>query len=141
MRAVFLSHENAMNVFAVMWISISPLGFGVLGPHCPFFSPDRPLPPPIDGDHHANPLTRAQRIWSEWQKGCLKKCDDSVRAYWVCREESGLLAPFKCGAVNDAMKTCLAECGRDEAGFLAFRERRTAEIIAETVAHAPAGSQ
>ena len=51
-----------------------------------------------------------------------------MRAFWVCRETQGMLAPFRCGEQNEGMKQCLAACGRDEEGYAAFRERRAAEI-------------
>ena len=99
---------------------------------------------PAHSPHHTRPLTAplffnpfcGQRIWSEWQKQCLKRCDDDVRTFWVCRETQGLMAPFFCGAESDGMKHCLQVCGRDEAGYAAFSERRAGEIEADILRRA-----
>ena len=85
-------------------------------------------------------LPRPQRIWGEWQKLCLKECDDDVRRYWVCREEEGLMAPIRCGEQNKAMNACLAACGRDEERFGAFRARRLDEIEDEILARQAAAA-
>ena len=92
--------------------------------------PSRPTPPP----HFFSPLL--QRIWSEWQKQCLKRCDDDVRAFWVCRETQGLMAPLRCGAQSEGMKSCLQACGRDEEGYAAFSQRRAGEIEADILRRA-----
>lgn len=88
-------------------------------------------PPPVVSPHPAS-----QRIWSEWQKQCLKKCDTDVKRFWVCREENGLLSPFRCTAENEAMKLALQTCGRDEVGFAAFRAKRVDEIERDILARA-----
>jgi hypothetical protein len=77
-----------------------------------------------------------QRIWSEWQKQCLKRCDDDVRAFWVCRETNGLMAPLNCGSQSEGMKACLQSCGRDEVGYAAFSQRRAGEIEADILQRA-----
>lgn len=83
-----------------------------------------------------SPLTLrlAQRIWAEWQKQCLKTCDDDVRRYWVCRQEQGMMTPFNCRADNEEMKVCLQTCGRDQIAFDAFREKRLDELESLLVA-------
>ena len=78
-------------------------------------------------------LSSPQRIWNEWQKHCLKVCDDEVRDYWICREEQGLWAPLRCGKESDAMKAALQACGRDEAAFGAYRDKRLTEVEADIV--------
>jgi hypothetical protein len=99
-------------------------------------SPSPPLPP------HCHSLTPTaatpflQRIWSEWQKQCLKRCDDDVRAFWVCRETHGLMAPVRCGGESEGMKGCLQACGRDEVGYAAFSQRRAGEIEADILLRA-----
>jgi hypothetical protein len=81
-----------------------------------------------------------QRIWGEWQKLAFKACDDTVRAYWVCRQEQGMLTPFKCRAANRAMNDCLGAYVRDEPKFEAFKAVKVAEIEAEQQAHAAAAA-
>lgn len=95
------------------------------------FHPTPFPPPPV-----VSPLPASQRIWSEWQKQCLKKCDTDVKRFWVCREENGLLSPFRCTAENEAMKLALQTCGRDEVGFAAFRAKRVDEIEKDILARA-----
>lgn len=74
------------------------------------------------------------KIYREWQKHCLKVCDDDVREYWLCREEHGFLTPLKCGDTNKAMQECLKKCGRDDAAYGAYKMRRLDEIEAEVLA-------
>ena len=66
----------------------------------------------------------------------MKKCDTDVKRFWVCREENGLLSPFRCTAENEAMKLALQTCGRDEVGFAAFRAKRVDEIERDILARA-----
>jgi hypothetical protein len=72
-----------------------------------------------------------QRIWGEWQKAAFKACDDSVRSYWVCRQEQGMLTPFKCRSENRAMNDCLGVRVRDEEKFEGFKARQMVQIEAE----------
>lgn len=39
-----------------------------------------------------------------------------------------MMTPFNCRADNEEMKVCLQTCGRDQAAFDAFRERRLDEL-------------
>ena len=39
-----------------------------------------------------------------------------------------MMTPFKCRGDNEEMKVCLQTCGRDQAAFDAFRERRLDEL-------------
>ncbi len=72
-----------------------------------------------------------QRIWGEWQKQCLRVCDEDVKRYWICKEEQGLSAPLNCRRESEAMKDALRECGRDEEAFALYRARRVDEIEAQ----------
>lgn len=84
-----------------------------------------------------------QRIFVEWQKLCLKTCDDDVRDYWICRQEAGLMTPLRCQPQNTVMQACLSVCTNDEANFRVYKARRLDEIEAlalgrsETLAAAP----
>ncbi len=71
-----------------------------------------------------------QRIYSEWQKLCLKTCDDELRLFWICRQEQGVLTPFKCQEENRGMHECLNVCSADEQGFTAYRTKRLDQIEA-----------
>ena len=71
-----------------------------------------------------------ERLWEQFQKACFRDCDADIKAYWVCRQEAGLLAPLRCSAESAAMKGCLQACGKDEARFDAFKERQLAEWAA-----------
>lgn len=75
-------------------------------------------------------LDCVQRIYSEWQKICLQRCDDEIRLYWICRQEQGLLTPLRCREENSVMTECLSACSTDEAGFNAHKAKRVAEIEA-----------
>lgn len=66
----------------------------------------------------------SQMLRIEWQKHALKACDDLVRKFWLCRQETGLLVVLKCREENSAMEKCVAERTRDEVAFAAFREER-----------------
>ena len=68
-----------------------------------------------------------ERLWEQFQKVCFTECDPDIKAYWVCRQEAGLLTPLRCGAESAAMKGCLQACGKDAARFEAFKEARLAE--------------
>jgi hypothetical protein len=74
------------------------------------------------------------RIYREWQKHCLKVCDDAVRDYWLCREDNGLMTPFKCQDTNANMHKCLQECGQDEVAYNTYKARRLDEIELEVMA-------
>jgi hypothetical protein len=78
-----------------------------------------------------------QRVYKEWQKQCLTTCDDDVRVYWICRQEEGLMAPFRCGPQNAAMNTCLNTCTTDPVKFGVYRDKRMAEIEAAALAFTP----
>lgn len=80
--------------------------------------------------HPSPPPSRPQRIWNEWQKQCLRVCDEDVKRYWICKEEQQLLTPINCRKESDAMKEALRECGRDEEAFAVYRARRVDEIEA-----------
>ena len=75
-----------------------------------------------------------ERLWEQFQKACFRDCDADIKAYWVCRQEAGLLAPLRCSAESAAMKGCLQACGKDEARFDAFKERQLAEWAAVSAA-------
>lgn len=91
--------------------------------------------------HPEPPLRPPQRVYKEWQKQCLTVCDDDVRVYWICRQEEGLMAPFRCGPQNGAMNTCLNSCTTDPVKFGAYRDRRMAEIEAAALAFTPAAGK
>ena len=81
----------------------------------------------------AAPTAPPQRIWGEWQKQCLRVCDEEVKRYWICKEEQQMMAPFKCKPESDALKEALRDCGRDEVAFSVFRARRIDEMEAAIV--------
>lgn len=68
------------------------------------------------------------RLDEEWKKAAYVSCDDSVRAFWVCRQDAGLLTPFNCRAQNDAMNTCLNTFARNAVAYEEFKRRRAGEI-------------
>jgi hypothetical protein len=75
-----------------------------------------------------------QKVTSEWRELGLKACDNAIRAYWVCRQETGLMVVFKCRQENDAMKKCLTDFTTRKDEFDAFRAKRVGEIRAESAA-------
>ena len=81
----------------------------------------RSLPPP--------PRSRPpQRIEQQWQAMAMKACDPLVKAYWVCRQEQGLMVVFRCREEINAMRECVGNKTRDKETYAAFREERMAVI-------------
>ena len=81
-----------------------------------------------------------ERLWEQFQKACFSSCDADIKAYWVCRQEAGLLAPLRCSAESGAMKGCLQACGKDEARFAAFKDAQLAEWAAVSAAKTAAAA-
>ncbi len=75
--------------------------------------------------------TLQEKIFSEWQKLAVKTCDAAVRAYWVCRQEQGLLVVLNCRGENERMQLCVSAATRDEAGLAAYRASRMTELATE----------
>jgi len=82
--------------------------------------------------------TLTERVFREWQALAVRACDPAVRAYWVCRQEAGLLVVVRCRGENEAMQRCVAEHTRDAPALDAFRTRRLAELAEESAAAAAA---
>ncbi len=70
------------------------------------------------------------RIDEEWRKAAYAACDDSVRAYWLCRQEAGFLVAVKCKPQNSAMNDCLNAFVRNHEAYDAFKAERGAELMA-----------
>ena len=81
-----------------------------------------------------------ERLWEQFQKACFSSCDADIKAYWVCRQEAGLLAPLRCSAESGTMKGCLQACGKDEARFAAFKDAQLAEWAAVSAAKTAAAA-
>jgi hypothetical protein len=79
-------------------------------------------------------LVEAQRIAQQWQNHAMKLCDEFVKTYWLCRQESGMLVVFKCREPLKAMHECVADKTRDQEAFGRFREERLA-VIGEVLDH------
>lgn len=79
-----------------------------------------------------------EKVLTDWRKLAFKACDDAVRAYWVCRQESGLMVVFKCRKENADMHECIGSRTRDAGKFTAYREARLREagVSEETIASA-----
>ncbi len=58
----------------------------------------------------------------------MKACDPLVKAYWVCRQEQGLMVVFRCREEINAMRECVGNKTRDKETYAAFREERMAVI-------------
>lgn len=76
-------------------------------------------------------LLPLQKISTEWRKDGLKVCDESVRKYWVCRQETGLMVVFKCREENKVMHECLQQHARNKPAYEAYKTQRLAEMQAE----------
>lgn len=78
--------------------------------------------------------TLGEKIFREWQALAVRDCDPLVRAYWVCRQEAGLLVVLRCRAENEAMQRCVADRTRDGPALEAFRAARLAELAEASAA-------
>ena len=75
--------------------------------------------------------TLSEKIFSEWQKLAMQKCDADIRAYWVCRQENGLMVVFNCRKENDKMQTCVMDATKNETEYAAYKHKRMTEIFEE----------
>lgn len=57
-----------------------------------------------------------------------RSCDPLVKAYWLCRNDSGLGVIFSCRSALADMNQCLSAWSADPTLYASYSAKRTAEL-------------